>query len=278
MVVHRLLKSDRSCPYCGANASELIERKYIVIDLRKCLRCGLMFRWPKDSEQSSSVFYQAAYREGLTTDLPDDTSLHAMKQSLFRGTEKDFATKVELLRVFVPTGRILDYGCSWGYGSFQLATAGYDVIGFEISPSRADFARTRLGVRTMSTTRELDSIREAFDAIFASHVLEHLPSLDGTFERFSRLLRPGGLLLVFAPNCGGATARRLGVKWGPMCCQKHSLALDSTFFSRALPDHSFRLVTFSEPYDPVEVARVIAGEELQLHNDGDELVVCAIRN
>jgi cyclopropane fatty-acyl-phospholipid synthase-like methyltransferase len=58
--------------------------------------------------------------------------------------------------------KIFDFGCSWGYGSYQLIKAGFDVISYEISSSRRQFAREKLGLNT------IDDVKSAFDT-FASH-------------------------------------------------------------------------------------------------------------
>ena len=61
---------------------------------------------------------------------------------------------------------IFDYGCSWGYGSYQLVQAGFEVISFEVAPSRRRFAREKLGVTTvddMATDLDLH-----FDCFFLS--------------------------------------------------------------------------------------------------------------
>jgi hypothetical protein len=47
VLLGRLFGTDRSCPYCSTRNSILRERKYAILDLRQCLKCGLMFRWPK---------------------------------------------------------------------------------------------------------------------------------------------------------------------------------------------------------------------------------------
>ncbi len=43
---------------------------------------------------------------------------------------------------------------------------------------------------------------ESMKAVYASHVLEHIPSdaLDSLFEEFHRILEPGGILRVVVPN------------------------------------------------------------------------------
>ena len=173
---------------------------------------------------------------------------------------------------------MLDFGCSWGYTIVQLAEAGFETLGFEISKPRADFGTGHLGVTILSDYESLDGLGPgAFDAIFSSHVLEHLPRLTGVFDRLSLLLRPGGLMLLFVPNCGGDNANRLGVNWGPMIFEKHPIALDRAFFESALPKHGFSVTTFSEPYNPSLMAKRVS-EGGGGDTRGDELCVCAVKN
>ena len=55
----------------------------------------------------------------------------------FAGEEKNYAGYIAVLHALgVAEGaRMLDFGCSWGYGSWQLAQAGFAVEAFEISRS-----------------------------------------------------------------------------------------------------------------------------------------------
>ena len=39
---------------------------------------------------------------------------------------------------------LLDFGSSWGYGSFQLKKQGYKVQSYEISKPRSNYAKTKL--------------------------------------------------------------------------------------------------------------------------------------
>lgn len=270
---------DKSCPYCSNINTNLIGRKKIILHLRKCPTCNLMFRWPKDAIGFNKEFYQSKYRQkGLTTDLPEPKLLDKLKKSNFRGTEKDFSEKISILKNLVPYGKVLDFGCSWGYAAFQLQQAGYDVVGCEISKPRAEFGRIHLGVTIIDEYSDLDKIQPpSFDIIFSSHVLEHLPNLAGVFERFSALLKAGGILLLFVPNCGGENARKYGVRWGPMICEKHPLALDPVFFETSLPKHGFAVKSFSEPYDLKEIRSCMQHNNIPCDPGGDELLVCAIK-
>ncbi|MDM8548990.1 class I SAM-dependent methyltransferase [Desulfobacterales bacterium HSG2] len=96
------------------------------------------------------------------------------KRTQFRKTEKDFSVKIATLKELMPSGTVLDFGCSWGYATLQLREAGYDAIGFEISKQRAEFGRIHLGVTIIDEYSNLNKFPlSSFDIIFSSHVLEH---------------------------------------------------------------------------------------------------------
>lgn len=269
---------DTRCPYCQSTTTEIVGRKYLVLQLRKCASCNLMFRWPKDTVAVNRAFYQRKYQESLTTELPDPATVTQMKKTQFRGTQKDFADKVAVLQAVVPAGRVLDFGCSWGYGTFQLQQAGYQVVGFEISQPRAAFGREYLSVNIIDDYATLDQYPPAsFDVIFSSHVLEHLPDFTGVFERFDTLLKPDGVLLLFTPNCGGENARRLGVGWQPLINEKHTMALDLSFFAHVLRRYGFSVWAFSEPYQPGEIQQYEFRSQAQHDPPGDELMILARR-
>src|SRR6185503_5040907 len=138
-----LLHQGFDCPCCGSSGSTVVSRKYLVTALRRCHNCALQFRTPTTSEKESYSFYQAEYAQGFTTEMPSAEELEMLKQKQFKGTDRDYSRALRILSALGcrPGMRLLDYGCSWGYGSWQFAQAGYEVAGFEISAPRCEYAR-----------------------------------------------------------------------------------------------------------------------------------------
>lgn len=223
-----------------------------------------MFRWPKETTFDNFRFYQETYSEGAVTDLPDPEALANAETSNFRGGLLDYSLRINVARRLKAGGRILDYGASWGYGVRQFSTAGYDAAGFEISAPRAEYGRSKLGVRIETDIRTFSE--GEFDLIHTAHVLEHIPDLHGPFDEFRRLLKPDGMLMIFVPNASGKLARDLGTSWGPLIGEKHVLALTAEFFARNLPSFgfspSFDSSPFSEPPRRWEDRPSLDGEEL----------------
>ena len=271
--------SNKNCPFCGSADTVLVQRRRIILQLRRCQACGLRFRWPKETESFAQAYYQDAYKEenNCTTELPDAATLRELIANNFAGSQRDLQQQIAVLKDRLPAGRVLDFGCSWGYNVFQLRSAGYDALGFEISLPRAKFGREQLGVEILDQLEDMDKIPTAsLDGILASHVLEHLLSLKEIFTNFARILKPNGVLMVLVPNGGGAAAREMGVRWTPLINEKHTLALDRTFFEKNLAPFGFDVTTLSDPYDLPSIKAAIHANQ-PLPAEGEELMVIAKR-
>lgn len=258
-----------TCPYCGSRATRLMARKHVVLQLRKCERCKLQFRFPKDNPAENRSFYQKAYRESTVTDLPAASEMPRHIANRFRDVGRDLAIHLKTIQAIAPKGKLLDYGCSWGYCVYQFRAAGYEASGFEISRRRVEYGGEMLGVDLRDCVESFPDA--AFDAIYSAHVLEHISNPEPSFRQFQRLLKPGGHLFIYVPNGGGAEARKSGVRWGPMIGEKHVLALTAEFFHANLPKYGFRVQFASAPYaaPPEEFAAALL--------EGEELLVSGIR-
>lgn len=268
MLNAHLMGQSHDCPYCRSKVSFPILRRWLVLELRRCGDCGLMYRYPKDDEESSTRYYQSEYRSPFTTELPSEQELSKLLERGFSGTSKDFRIEIETLKRQVPTGTVLDYGCSWGYGAWQLAQAGYRVVGYEISQPRASYAARNLGCNVTTSRQELVRNHSgAFNAIFCHHVLEHLPSLCGVLDDFHAMLARGGVLMAFVPDCTGLNGKQLRRSVG----MKHTMAFDAAFFRRNLPKHGLQVRVASGPSTPP--LDYFATEDVPYHEGGYEFMV-----
>jgi SAM-dependent methyltransferase len=92
-------------------------------------------------------------------------------------------------------------GCSGGPLIQQLHADGYRrVTGIDISPAAIALCRQRDLVDTyVMDAQKLSFPDGRFDVITASDVLEHLADAPGAIREWRRLLKPGGVLIVFVP-------------------------------------------------------------------------------
>jgi 2-polyprenyl-3-methyl-5-hydroxy-6-metoxy-1,4-benzoquinol methylase len=246
------------CPNCGHSHSEIIDRKYFVSQLQRCNQCKLMFRTPTDDPTKNQQFYEKEYRQGFTTDLPSDSELQSLKLTNFTGTEKDYAAYIQVLRRLGlgHDARIFDFGCSWGYGSYQLMQAGFNVASFEIDRTRRRFARDKLGVRCVDDMDSLASDQNhigRYDCFFSAHVLEHVHRPKTVFEYARKLLAANGLFVSFTPNGSAAFRQREPVAWSLAWGEVHPNFIDDVFLDLEFR-HSPRTIGSS----PVTVAALPA--------------------
>ncbi|XP_048880179.1 ubiquinone biosynthesis O-methyltransferase, mitochondrial [Brienomyrus brachyistius] len=106
--------------------------------------------------------------------------------------------------------RILDVGCGGGLLSEPLARLGADVMGVdpvednvriaELHSSSDPALRERLQYRACTIEELSSEEREAFDAIVASELVEHLLDVDVFIQCCHQVLKPGGLLFITTIN------------------------------------------------------------------------------
>lgn len=136
-----------------------------------------------------------------------------MERSVYEAEHENESTHwwfVERRRMFArvlravlsdPKAQILDVGTSTGTNLRMLKSLGFtNVVGVEISPVAADFARakTNMDVVVADCTR-LPFDDNRFDCILATDVLEHIDDDHQAVSEISRVLRAGGHLLVTVP-------------------------------------------------------------------------------
>lgn len=109
-----------------------------------------------------------------------------------------------------PGDRVLDAACGLGYGSYlirHLSEAG-DVVGIDGSQYAIDYASTSFASVQAKLSFSVGMLPEAlaahedgsFDTIISFETLEHVENPTALVAEFTRLLSPGGRLIVSVPN------------------------------------------------------------------------------
>lgn len=130
----------------------------------------------------------------MTKSLYDDKAL-----AYFDNARQDF---IDLLPP--EESSVLEIGCGTGSTALAALTTGRvrRYLGVEFNEEAAKVARDRgLDVLT-ANVEELDvtQLREGFDVIWASEVLEHLTDPWAVVRNLSSCLRHGGLIVASTPN------------------------------------------------------------------------------
>jgi 2-polyprenyl-3-methyl-5-hydroxy-6-metoxy-1,4-benzoquinol methylase len=182
----------------------------------------------------------------VTTPVPPQSKLDRYYPRGYYGSGKRFTRIVEWLldnlynyRVYQieqnqKPGKVLDIGCGRGLLLHKLRQRGWTPMGTELNEEAATYARERLGLPVTTQMVEEACFPDGeFDLVILWHVLEHVQSPRAMLREVSRILKPGGTLLVAVPNFGSLEARLGGKGWFHLDVPRHL-----THFTKATLQHA----------------------------------------
>jgi SAM-dependent methyltransferase len=202
--------------------------------VHECARCGAGTTLPLAADSDLAPYYPDTYGPHSST----SRLVHAMSAALLRRECRVGA--VGALR-HAPQGRVLDVGCGSGDLGALLVEDGWAVDGLDPSGAAVERAVAQ-GVKAVEGTLHTVELEPAtYDAVIFHHSLEHVGQPVGSLQLSARALRPGGVVLVTAPNFACWARRRFGPAWfhldlprhrvhftvGALCCALEQAGLGS---------------------------------------------------
>ncbi|MBM2810688.1 MAG: hypothetical protein HW416_1447 [Chloroflexi bacterium] len=115
-----------------------------------------------------------------------------------RGQER----RLDLIRRYVPLEgrRILDVGCGIGTYVTRFREFSDDVYGVDIDEDKVTMASRRLKNIFHAPAEKLPFADNSFDVVMLHEVIEHVEDDRESIREAVRCLRPGGQVVIFAPN------------------------------------------------------------------------------
>lgn len=174
-----------------------------ITAIRRCGRCGLGFEYPVpfgSSEECSSNF------------SPDEVHVRPETLQEWVGFARLFLSRIgtkEELR----GKRLLDIGCGCGELLVAARENGMQACGVEINPYRRAPLLEK-GFTVVASLKELEG--ETFDVITASHVVEHIPDLNGLFQDIKAYMHSETLVGIAVPNLESYFAKTLKSHWNAL--------------------------------------------------------------
>ncbi len=230
------------CIVCGGNRFFRLfrtkDRMFDIpglFDVKKCLRCGLVFLDPQPSPEILKKHYPSQQYYSYQKNIKGLSGLIRQFRSYLI---KNYYEPTILSKVFsilvqgVPAipkkpkkkpGKILDVGCGSGDTLMLLKQLGWDVYGLEIDKNAVRLARERgLNNIELGGCEEIVNFpNNYFDSIRLYHVIEHTFDPRKCLQLIHKKLKPGGEVILGTPNFNSTVSRLFGKFWYNLDTPRH---------------------------------------------------------
>jgi 2-polyprenyl-3-methyl-5-hydroxy-6-metoxy-1,4-benzoquinol methylase len=170
-------------------------------------------------------------------DVPDDLDRYYPPQyySLPRSRSELLAAssperyKLEIIRRFVPGGRLIEIGPGVGGFAVVAQEAGYDTSAIEMDAECCHFLRGAVGIQVHETDDPSWALTAhgPFDVVAMWHVIEHLSNPRGVLAAAASALAQGGVIAIATPNPEALQFRVFGARWVHVDAPRHLFLMPS---------------------------------------------------
>ena len=195
------------CIYCGSSKFKpvcLREDKTLVVH---CQECHLESVNPLPTIEAMQENYQ---KEMIGNDA--DSGLHSNyileRQKRIKSFSKLYNSRLSLIESLYPgKGDLLDIGCGAGFFLNSARERGWNCHGLEILPEYIKYAKENFAlenIRLESLDEPLTYDENTFDVITLWDLIEHLRNPLKSLKQINRVMKAGGLLVIWTPNVKNA--------------------------------------------------------------------------
>ncbi|MDX1616399.1 MAG: class I SAM-dependent methyltransferase [Candidatus Promineifilaceae bacterium] len=203
----------------------------------ECRRCGAVYQNPRPTPERIKDFYPSAYQPYTVT--PDE---EGGTRQLFR--RYGLGKRIDLVRRYLSTGRLLDVGCATGDFLAEMGKApGWKAYGIEPSFAALSYGRLHAGIcAVQGLLNQPPFAPAAFDVITMWDVLEHVYDPVAVVRQAALLLRPGGILVVNHPNLDSFDRQLFGDLWVGYELPRHLTLYPSDLLRSLMGDAGFEQI------------------------------------
>ncbi len=232
------------CLHCGRKSKPLFLAKdwnRRITEARfayhRCPGCGLVFLRPVP--ENLGDYYPPDY-------YPVPGSLAELETA---STNERF--KLDLITPFVRSGRLLEVGPAFGNFAYLAKRSGFEVEVVEMDARCCGFLREVAGVTAIHSDDAARAVedRAPYDVVALWHVIEHLPDFGPVLAALARKVKPGGILVLAAPNPEALQFRLLGRRWTHVDAPRHVALIPVRLLASHLTGCGFSVaaVTMTDP-------------------------------
>lgn len=243
----------KPCPLCGAseqipyaNCTDFTVSRESYI-LMRCPSCGVVYTLNPPSEDDMRRY------DKLNLKLKLGDSPKGLVSKLYyhvRARMLHKKARIVEMQAYRTTGSLLNYGAKTGFFSHRMERRGWKVTSVEKYHEERQFSMEMFRHR-MIDVPEVESLHPGtFDVVTMWHVFEHCFNPHELLDKFYKLLRPGGVLIMACPNICSTDAMHYGPYWAAYDVPRHRWHFNPSSLTMLAQRHGFTLMHHEKmPFD-----------------------------
>jgi SAM-dependent methyltransferase len=222
-----------ACLLCGAReADRSFVAEFAPYALARCKDCGFYYLSPRLAASEMAERYSAADYYAS-----EDATGYGAYDSQAATLGRTYRALVRQLRARGLTGgRLLEVGAGYGYFLAQAREAFERIDATELAPDAVQRAALHADEVWTGGIEAVPEERR-YDLVIALQVVEHVYEPHAFVERAVQLVRPGGHLLLAAPNMASPLRHLLGARWPSFKVPEHVSYFDAASLGRLMSTH-----------------------------------------
>lgn len=239
--------SYSDCPVCGSsNIHRVLRTKDYTVsaeffDIYQCTDCSARFTQNVPTAAKIGAYYQSAdYVSHSDTKKGLINSLYHLVRNYTLQLKKRLVEKQNGKQ----KGKLLDVGAGTGAFAAVMQTADWKVTGLEPDETARENAQIshRLHLQTLDSLFLQEN--NSYDVITMWHVLEHVHQLHEYLDKFQRIIKPGGTLIVAVPNYTSRDAEYYKESWAAYDVPRHLYHFSPQSMQVLMERHGFTISAF----------------------------------
>jgi 2-polyprenyl-3-methyl-5-hydroxy-6-metoxy-1,4-benzoquinol methylase len=229
-----------NCPIC--NDAELDTHlecidalvSHETFRLSKCRKCGFVFTNGLPKMDKLGQYYHS---ENYISHSNSNKGLMNKAYKIVRSYT--LAQKTKLLGK--AEGKLLEIGSGTGELLANCEKKGWECQGVEPEEVARKAAFQNHSLKLLASIDELSIQENSLDRIMLWHVLEHVPNLHQTIEKFKGWLKKDGLLFVAVPNHKSWDAKHYKENWAAYDVPRHLYHFDKESMNKLFGQHALEI-------------------------------------
>lgn len=242
-MIRTVADDHQRCPLCGGPsvpAFRIEDRNRGIGSDRfvyaRCRGCGTVFN--TDVPADLAAFYGTGYYQ-----WPEEGQLDLQAAAEL--------PRVEMIRSFAPSGRLIEVGAGFGLFARAAKVAGFEVTAIEMDAPSCGYLESTVGVTAVCSNDPAQALADLpqADVVAMWHSLEHFADPWAVTAAVASSLTVGGVFALAMPNPQSIQFRILGGRWAHVDAPRHLFLIPLPTLVVHLAEHGLRLmhVTCDDP-------------------------------